>query len=196
MIPQVQCDVPDQLGGCLFPMGQAILDAVVAAIEPYDDPDTCGDCTGIEGLVSLGEPNIPIEQVRGAHVAVWLVGYQPTSTSQGGFDRATIPGAYPLTWQASWRIELREGCYPMPVGEEQIQFPSPELLHAVNSHVYAHGEAAYKALFSDWYAGTLFDYAVDCRPELRFGSLTPLAPQVWIGGWTWDVTGEPPRVAT
>jgi len=24
-------------------MGQAILDAVVAAIEPYDDPDTCVD---------------------------------------------------------------------------------------------------------------------------------------------------------
>lgn len=194
MLPTDPCALPDEPESCgaLFDMGEAILDVLTAALEPFDDPAICGDCTGITGYVAHGDPTIPFSDVRGALLTVHLQQYAATSTSMGRFNNAAMPGAALLTFEASWRIELRESCYPGPeVVADQPTFPSTELLHEVNRHLYAHGFTAYKALYAAWANKTLFPDATQC-PDLRFGALLPISPQAYMAGWSWDVTGPVP----
>lgn len=173
-------------------MGEAILDVIVAALGPFDDPAICGNCTGINGYVAHGDPTIPFSDVQGALATVHLQQFGATSTSQGVSNRSAIPGAAQLTFEASWRIEIREACYPGPEEEgDQPVFPTTTLLHEVNRHLYAHGYTAYKALFRAWKNGSLFPEARVC-PELRFGALLPISPQAYMAGFSWDVSGPVP----
>jgi len=173
-------------------MGEAILGVVMDSLAPFDDPDICGACAGLDGFVAHADPTLPFNMVTGAFVTVHLRQFGPTSTSQSGSARNAIPGAYPLDMEASWSIELREACYP---GVEEVAdqpvFPTAERLHEVNRHLTAHGYTAYTALYAAWRAGTLFPAATQC-PNLRFGALTPIPPQAYMAGWTFDVTGEVP----
>lgn len=172
-------------------MGDAILSTILESLVPFDDETTCGPCAGLDGFVAHGDPALPFQMTQGAFVAVYLQQFGPTSTSAGGAARNATPGSYPITLEASWRIELREMCYPGPEGEQQPIFPSAERLHETNRHLYAHGYTAYTSLVTAWRNGTLFPHAVQC-PVLRFGSMLPIAPQAYSAGWTWDVSGEVP----
>lgn len=195
MLPTDPCDVPTEPTDCtgLFSMGEAILETVLGALDPYDDPDICGACAGIDGFVAHGEPQLDFEAVNGAHVTVYLQQFGPTSTSAGVAARAANPAMVPLTMEASWRIEMREACYPGVQGEtaDDLTFPTAEQYHEVNRHLYAHGYSAYTAVLAAYRNGTLFPDAYQC-PTLRFGMLLPIPPQAYIAGWSWDISGEVP----
>lgn len=174
-------------------MGDAILNAVLAALDPYDDPAICGECAGIDGFVAHGDPQLDFTTVKGAFVVVYLQQFGPTSGSSGVAARAANPTAFPLHFEASWRVEIREACYPGVQGDssDNLSFPTAEQYHEVNRHVYAHGYAAYMAVNRAYRDGSLFPSARQC-PTLRMGALLPIPPQAYIVGWSWDVTGEVP----
>lgn len=184
----VDCDLPESPEVCnaIFAMGEAILSTALEALEPFQDLDGCED--GLDGFVSLGASNeAPFEC---NYVAVWLVDYGPTSGSLAIDGRAAH--LYTPVLDAHWRIEVWEGPYPMIQGEEKPRPPERDLLHAVNRHVYAHGEAVYHALINADQAGTLFSYATQCA-RLHWGRMTPLSIIQNCGGWQFDVTGELPN---
>lgn len=188
LIPLTEdCEVPapPDVCGSLFLMGEAMLAKALEALEPFQEQDGCG--AGLDGFVSLGPSNeAPFEC---DYIAVWLVDYGPTSGSASVDARAA--GSYTLILDAHWRVEMWEGSYPMMQGEEGPIPPARELLHAVNAHVYAHGEAVYHAIVNGDLNGSLFDYATQCA-HLSFGRMTPLPVLQDCGGWQFDVSGEVP----
>ena len=194
MLPDASCDTPPEPDSCtaLFDMGDAILEVVLAALEPFNDPAVCGD-SELRGYVGLADPTIPFEDYFGGLVVVYLRQFGPTSKSQSDAARAANPQMVPLVMEASWQVEIREGPYPGLTnnGDEPV-FPRIVEYHEANRHLHAHGYAAYRGLIGAYRAGTLFDDVTQC-PVLRFGTLLPIAPQAYMAGWTWDVTGEVPQ---
>jgi hypothetical protein len=183
----LECDLPEGSVGCnsLFLMGEAMLNAALEALDPFQTLEGCDE--GLDGFVSLGPSNeAPFEC---NYVCAWLVDYGITVGSSSIEARAA--GSYTPILDAHWRIEIWEGSYPMMRGEEGPHPPPRDLLHAVNRHVYAHGEAVYHALINADLNGMLFDYAPACQ-KMRWGRLTPLPVLGNCGGWQFDVTGDVP----
>jgi hypothetical protein len=180
LIPPVDCDEPEAPEGCtgLFEMGEVILDAGLAALAPYEVEGGCGG--SLDGYVSMGEPTPGCCDV----LAVHLLSYSP-----GALDLLANPGAQQnlYRWEAAWKIDLFEGCYPLDVGVTQPVGIPLTTLHEWGRHSHAHGLAVFQAVWDAWVEGPL-------RPcdQLLFGELVPIQPSGTCAGWSFTVTGDVP----
>lgn len=187
LIPQtlVPCGLPESPEGCgqLFDMAERFLVVVLDTLESFANAEECDGCDPLSGYISLGPP--PIAPGRGEGAFIWLVSYNVRAErSQQG-----LPGGRQATtiFDAQWRVELWESCYPTLGGTDAPEWPSLEYLHEVHRHVYAHALSSYSAMWGAWTDPQ--DQMYPSCDELRFGPLLPIEPQGGYAGFRWDVSG-------
>jgi len=182
LIPPIDCEDPDGPEGCtgLFEMGEIILNAGLAALEPFEVDGGCGG--SLDGYVSMSEPTPGCCDVLAVHLLSY--GADPID---GSFNPSSRKGLY--RWQAAWKIDLFEGCYPTDQGATQpAGIPLPHL-HEWGRHSHAHGLAVLDAVWQEWVTG---DGDLSPCDQLIFGDLEPIPPSGTCAGWTFTVTGDVP----
>lgn len=179
LLPFAQCsDVPEPTEcSLLADTGEAILGAAVVGLEPFIPPDGCGP--PFTTLLSLGQP---IAEFHDA-LSVWLVSFGPTPQPPKNFGCGE--GVWP-TLRAEWRVELWENCYP--TFTEQGTIPTPDEIHAINRHAYAHGLGVYNAAMQGWINKTVpWPSRIN---SIEYGPLLPSPPQGGSFGWKFTVYTE------
>lgn len=183
LIPLDECGNIDPVAdncGTLFDIGEAILVAALAGLEPYAPAQDSPCYPGIGTYVSIDAP--PADHCD--LLAVYLSSYGPTATSLNLATRSAGQGIAP-TMEAHWGVELWEAAYPNVSTEgERFVLPDPDVLHTVNAYVYRHGLAMYSSVLNGYFAGTLLNACT----KVLFGPLAPIAPQGGCVGWTFTVT--------
>lgn len=188
LLPDVACDDPAPPGSCeaLFDLGEYIMLAAMDALEPFVVDDDCGE--PIRGYVSMSDPRVAMEDIAcGALISPWLVSYGISPATTSAMNQSAT-GRVPFVYNAVWRVEFREACYPLDQGTTQPRPMPLDQLHEVHRHIYAHGAAVFHGVLSAYTMNTLYPTSV-C-PRLMFSPMTPIAPTGIVVGWLFDVVAE------
>lgn len=183
LIPDVTCADPEPPASCRYPfeVGEQVMLVAVDALEQFVIDGACEE--PIQAYVSLGEPRSMLDDFAcGALIDVWRVshGFTPDTNSAMSRTRHVAPA-----WRDVWRVELREGCYPMVEGTAQPRPMPLDQLHEVHRHIYAHGDAIFAAVTGAYMAGTLIDGTC---PLITFSDLVPIGPSGPLAGFRFDVS--------
>lgn len=160
--------------GCA-PEGEVCCDVIWGVAERlltyvYNDLIACmpdDDCYGpaLQAFVSHGEP----QTAESDFLAVWLAYALPEFRDLVG----GVSMVGPARVRATWAVRLIESHYPtFEADGDTIVGPSLEQLHAINRHVYGHGERLLRAVINGGMDTTVMG---DCQ-KIGFGNLTAWRP--------------------
>lgn len=176
LIPAVACSELEPPEDCdlLFTIGDALLATASAALDPFMTDDDCDP--PFQTYVSMERPAV----VPGCDLlAVWLTRVGP--------GRANIAECASGIWPdliAEWQVELWEHCYPSI--DDLGRVPTPDELHRVNAHLYAHGAAIYNTTLASWLDKQgVYPSGV---ANMTFGPLVPILPNAKVTGWKFTVS--------
>lgn len=181
LLPVAPCG-PDELDSeCpwLWQTAEALRDAALVGLAPYIPPVDSGCEDDFATYISMGQP---VAEMRdGLSVNLVNVTMEPDSARQKARFSGCGDRFHPAL-QATWNIELWENGYPVveKAGGGWV-VPAPDLLTAVNQHVYTHGIAMYAALHAAQADNTLDLPANTSR--VTVGQMVPLPPLGAAVGW-------------
>lgn len=173
-LPFGPCDIPlDVCCTSLFDVAEHVLDIVLPAVNDCLTPSECSDTPMIAGYVSMGT------QIQDPVADYVVVSLQTISTSPGSRDavgRMQLP-----MYRATYQVRLLETGWPTAESSgEEIWVPSPEQVHDISRHAYAHGERMFRALADALVRKTLGPGACTFT---AIGQLFPIEPSGGTVGW-------------
>lgn len=177
LIPAVDCSILEPPTDCttLFDIGEAVAAAAMIGLEPFIPAADCDP--PIESYVSMEKPvAIPGQDM----LVVWLASFGPKA---GGRPIGECSSGFWPDFEAEWRVELWEHCYPSI--DDLGRLPTPDELHRINAHLYAHGGGVYNAVLASWLNKSgVYPPKVQ---NMTFGPLTPILPDSKVTGWKFTV---------
>jgi hypothetical protein len=174
-LPHEHCAPGDVCCTSLFEIADRILKVA------YDAVTGCSvlDCElpELAGYVSMGEQ---IQDPVADYLVVSLTSVGPSARSADPSGNMQLP-----LYRANFQVKLLETGWPQPEGDEdEIIVPSPELVHNVTRHSYAHGEAMYRAL-GRALTGRRLNPCGDCFQRIE--PLRPVEPSGGTTGWVTNI---------
>jgi len=165
-------EIPQPCCTTLWDQGVDLLTVVADELAQCIVTSSC--CQGgMRMFMSLGTPQTWQTDILCVYLQ-GLVYSSGTFQSSGSFARLPLA-------RAQWVVYLMESCYPNVT--EDGDTPNDDVLHIVNEHAYAHGEAIYRAVVRSVQPGGVFGACQD----FALGSLAPILPIAGSAGWTFNV---------
>lgn len=177
-IPPFDCVAGEVCCTAQYAIAESILDIAYNAVADCIGEPRCGE-PALAGYVAMGAR---VEDPQSDYLTVsWVTTAASTRSADAG-GRMVNP-----IYRSTFQVKLLESGYPMPTGDdEQIVLPTPQEYAWANAHLYAHGEAMFRALANALARGTLIPD--DLGRFKRIEPLVPIEPSGGSAGWTVNLT--------